>query len=80
MVDHAVLAVGYGKQNGVDYLILKNSWGSAWGDNGYIRVKSVDGLGICGVNSMPMYPVVDIMNDEPQCFEWNNQMWEGEKP
>jgi C1A family cysteine protease len=59
-IDHAVLAVGYGTLNGVDYWKVKNSWGASWGQNGYILLgRGIGGAGECGIYSYaPTYPVV----------------------
>ena len=37
-IDHAVVAVGYGTENGTDYFLVRNSWGSTWGDNGFVKI------------------------------------------
>jgi len=47
-IDHAVAMVGYGNEGGKDYWIVRNSWGSGWGDRGYIRIAAHEGAGICG--------------------------------
>jgi C1A family cysteine protease len=55
-LDHAVGGVGYGTENGQDYWIVRNSWGSSWGDQGYIKIAAVPGKGICGVQMQNLYP------------------------
>jgi len=45
--DHAVTVVGYGKQNNIPYWLIKNSWGTNWGENGYIRMRR--NVGMCGI-------------------------------
>ncbi|XP_048133952.1 pro-cathepsin H-like [Rhodamnia argentea] len=55
-VNHAVLAVGYGVENGVPYWLIKNSWGADWGDHGYFKMEM--GKNMCGVATCASYPIV----------------------
>ena len=60
-LDHGVLIVGYGTESGVDYWLVKNSWSSDWGDQGYVKIERSDSksdLGICGVAMQPSFPIV----------------------
>ena len=56
--DHAVLAVGWGVENGTQYYVIRNSWGTGWGEQGYIRIATADGLGVCGINQYVYYPTL----------------------
>ncbi|KAG8365527.1 hypothetical protein BUALT_Bualt18G0114300 [Buddleja alternifolia] len=58
-LDHGVTAVGYDKtSDGTKYWLVKNSWGSSWGENGYIRMqRDVDAAeGLCGIAMQASYP------------------------
>ncbi|XP_078054334.1 procathepsin L-like isoform X2 [Mustelus asterias] len=56
-VNHAVLLVGLGSENGMNYWLVKNSWGTGWGDAGYIKMAR--GLRInCGITNYAVFPIV----------------------
>lgn len=57
-LDHAVLATGYGHQDGQDYFNVKNSWTADWGDAGYVKLAAVKGRGMLGIQMDPLYPVL----------------------
>lgn len=57
-LDHGVLAVGYGTLDGEEFFLVKNSWGAAWGDEGYLRIGVASGAGVCGINSSASQPTI----------------------
>merc|ERR1712107_466096 len=53
-MDHAVQLVGYGEDSGKLYWLVRNSWGSGWGESGYIRMERFgEGSEPCGTDSTP---------------------------
>uniref|UniRef100_A0A8C5RVY3 Peptidase C1A papain C-terminal domain-containing protein n=1 Tax=Laticauda laticaudata TaxID=8630 RepID=A0A8C5RVY3_LATLA len=55
-LDHAVLAVGYGDLQGEPYWLIKNSWSTYWGNDGYILMSMKENN--CGVTSSATYPIL----------------------
>merc|ERR1712187_851471 len=51
-LDHGVTAVAYTS----DYFIVKNSWGTSWGQNGYVYISTSGN--VCGIHSDASYPTV----------------------
>lgn len=62
-VNHGMVAVGFGYDDveRSEYVIVRNSWGTGWGESGYVRVKmgTDDSYGgVCDVYLYPNYPVI----------------------
>ena len=59
-INHSALLVGYGSDSatGLDYWIVKNSWGKVWGESGYFRIRR--GKGVCGINCYVITATVEF--------------------
>ncbi|XP_050871684.1 ervatamin-B isoform X2 [Lathyrus oleraceus] len=65
-LDHSVVVVGYGSENGLDYWLVRNSWGTKWGEAGYFKMERnvKDPVGMCGIAMDATYPTKLRKNSE----------------
>merc|ERR1719409_2639265 len=59
-VDHAIVLVGWGEENGQKYWTLQNSWGPDWGEDGFFRIQM--GENDSGIESIA--EAVDVVEDD----------------
>jgi len=66
-LNHAVIAVGYVIENGIEYLKVRNSWGSNWGINGYFKIPVNKNCRIMDTAYLPEIQAPDTPYPEPYC-------------
>ena len=60
--DHAINIAGVGSDSMGGYYIVRNSWGSTWGENGYFRMRFDDSTNSCFLETNGWQPVVQQTN------------------
>merc|ERR1712123_484073 len=66
-VNHAIAIVGYGTERGIDFWLVKSSWGADWGEKGFMKLKR--GVKMCGIGAVIVTvdcKIVDGPTDAPQ--------------
>lgn len=70
-LDHAVLVVGYDiDEYDREYYIVKNSYGSGWGDGGYFRIAR-NHMNHCGIATEAFFPRIEISNANRKIFHYD---------
>mmetsp|Transcript_8895 Transcript_8895/g.11768 ORF Transcript_8895/g.11768 Transcript_8895/m.11768 type:complete len:526 (-) Transcript_8895:296-1873(-) len=75
-LDHGVVVVGYGEEDGTKFWKVRNSWGSLWGEEGYIRLEREKDQygGQCGVLLQASYPIMESAMHHPHGAADSNQV------
>lgn len=74
-LDHGVVVVGYGSENGKDYWLVRNSWGTHWGEDGYFKLErnvKHTYTGKCGIAMEASYPVKNGQNSAISTSAYEN--------
>lgn len=59
--NHEIGVVGYGTEDGTDYWLCRNSWGTAWGEEGYFRILRGTFTNLCGIASAAYMPYASMI-------------------
>ena len=57
-LEHMMVVIGYGTENNIDFWIIRNSWGSTWGEGGYCRMRR-NYNDMCGISLNAVIPKVE---------------------